>query len=95
MVIVVISLVWYDLNLSYPIANSLAGMNSLNQDCFMNNNISKRTFLASAIVTVGALFASELLQAEEYEAEILSTKIISRQPQFYHGWPTLAKQKSG
>ena len=95
MVIVVISLVWHDLNLSHPIANSLAGMNSLDQDCFMNNNTSRRTFLASAIVTAGALFASGLLQAEEYEAEILSTKVISRQPQFYHGWPTLAKQKSG
>lgn len=29
------------------------------------------------------------------EIKILETKVISRQPEFYHGWPTVARRKNG
>lgn len=28
-------------------------------------------------------------------AELLETRVISRQPQFYHGWPTLVRRRNG
>lgn len=67
-------------------------------DCIitsMNTALVKRMIFSVAVCGAAAFFFSGRLQAEDPQAEILSTKVISQQPEFYHGWPTLAKQKSG
>lgn len=51
--------------------------------------------LSSAAVAAGACLLPRSLFAAGISAEILSTKIISQQPEFYCGWSTLARQKSG
>ncbi len=61
----------------------------------MNEMTTRRSFLCSAGLAAGACLLPRSVFADGVAAEILSTKIISRQPEFYHGWPTLARQKSG
>lgn len=46
------------------------------------------------MATIFMLIAGNVL-AEPPAAEVLSIRTISRQPEFYHGWPTLTRQKSG
>lgn len=61
----------------------------------MNISQERRAFLKSSSLALGAtLFGSSQAFAEPH-SEILSKRIISQQPEFYHGWPTLARQKSG
>lgn len=61
----------------------------------MNNSINRRSFLSTVTVAAGASLLPRMVSAAGISAEITSTKIISRQPEFYHGWSTLARQKSG
>lgn len=61
----------------------------------MNATTTRRFFLRTLSVAASAFFLPESIFAEDVSAEILETKIISRQPEFYHGWPTLTRQKSG
>ncbi len=45
------------------------------------------------LFTVFLFALSPWLLAEP--ATILETKVISRQPEFYHGWPTVARRANG
>jgi sialidase-1 len=51
--------------------------------------LTRRVFLPSA-----ALMASRFVRAAP-RAHVQSIEVISRQPEFYHGWPTMALRKSG
>ena len=56
---------------------------------------SRRRFLQESLTIAGSALCVRPLWAAGSAAEILETQVISRQPEFYHGWPTLARQKSG
>ncbi|HZT28904.1 MAG TPA: sialidase family protein [Bryobacteraceae bacterium] len=51
--------------------------------------LTRRTFLPSAAIT-----AARVLKAAP-RARIENLEVISQQPEFYHGWPTLAMRRSG
>ncbi|MBN1347238.1 MAG: exo-alpha-sialidase [Phycisphaerae bacterium] len=60
------------------------------------NNVSRRTFLktsgvASTAVLLGTAKRSDAAQA----AKIIETKVISHEPHYYHGWPTVARRRNG
>ena len=61
----------------------------------MQNYINRRTFLSASSAALGVSLLPRNVAAKGVSAEILSTKIISQQPEYYHGWPTVARQKSG
>lgn len=61
----------------------------------MNTHLTRRSFLSTSAALAGSLTLPRFVSAQGISTEILSTKIISQQPEFYHGWPTLARQKSG
>jgi sialidase-1 len=57
---------------------------------------SRRHFIRAAALTGGAVafgFSRRVLAAER--AVVHETRVISLEPQYYHGWPTLARRKSG
>lgn len=60
------------------------------------NLLNRRQFLAAAGGAAGVA-ACRLCRGSETEphARILETKVISRQSQYYHGWPTLTRRRNG
>lgn len=57
---------------------------------------SRRSFLTRLLQAGTALAAAPwAANAAAPKAEILETKILSRQPEFYHGWPTVARRANG
>ena len=59
-----------------------------------NSQVSRRSALKSTLAWAGAAALSRSARAD-VQAEILETKIISRQFDLYHGWPTLTRQRNG
>lgn len=63
----------------------------------MGSHTTRRQFLS----TFGALAGGAFVLARREEArampaaEILSTTVISRQPELYHGWPTVCRRANG
>ncbi len=66
----------------------------------MNNEIEtpmnrrqflRTTGLAAAAVTLGAHYTAQAAP----KIELLETRVISRQPQAYHGWPTVTQGRNG
>ena len=60
------------------------------------SSVSLRHFLQ----TTGALSAAVLVGLRSRAtaatgAKIIETKVISQQPEFYHGWPTIARRRNG
>jgi hypothetical protein len=60
----------------------------------LNPRISRRLALKSTLAWAGAAILPRSARAESH-AEILDTRVISRQFDLYHGWPTLARQRNG
>jgi len=61
----------------------------------MSRSFTRRQMLCAAGAAAGAaLFVPRRGQAAP-KAEIRETKVISWEPSLYHGWPTLARRKSG
>ncbi|MCW0220485.1 MAG: glycoside hydrolase [Prosthecobacter sp.] len=56
---------------------------------------SRRTFLSHSLQAGAVMAAPWAAKAADPEIKILETKVISRQPEFYHGWPTVARRKNG
>lgn len=50
--------------------------------------LTRRSFLPSAAFAAGAMYGAP-------RATVNSIATISRQPQFYHGWPTLVRRSNG
>jgi sialidase-1 len=48
----------------------------------------------SALATI-SLLPSIVFSAEAPAFEVLGTKVISQQPEYYHGWPTVARRANG
>ena len=55
----------------------------------------RRFFLAGLMVSLALLPCLSTGAEAAPAAEILETKVISQQPEFYHGWPTLTRRKNG
>ena len=59
-------------------------------------SISRRRFLqTTGVLSVTALAGLARRATAAPEAKIIETKIISQQPQYYHGWPTIARRANG
>lgn len=61
--------------------------------------IDRRTLLTDSFKTAAALAVSApwLSRAADSRpvAKVLETKVITTQPQFYHGWPTVTRRRDG
>ncbi len=58
--------------------------------------MSRRRFLqTTGSLSVAALAGLPRRAAAAPEAKIIETKIISQQPEYYHGWPTIARRANG
>jgi hypothetical protein len=55
----------------------------------------RRTFLRNASVTTAGICIASSARAAAPSISVLETKVISHQPEYYHGWPTVARRKSG
>ncbi|MBI5686917.1 MAG: exo-alpha-sialidase [Verrucomicrobia bacterium] len=59
-------------------------------------SVSRRSFLRTTGVLSVAAFAGLARRAlAAPELKIIETKIISQQPEYYHGWPTIARRANG
>lgn len=59
----------------------------------MNN---RRKFIGQmAMVSVAAPAVLRAAQNDSPSIRVLETKVISREPQYYNGWPTVARRKNG
>ncbi|MEW4528669.1 sialidase family protein [Maioricimonas sp. JC845] len=57
--------------------------------------LSRRDALRVGALAVGATLSGTVRAASATSPNVVETRVISRQPQLYHGWPTLTRQKSG
>src|SRR4051812_16387234 len=62
----------------------------INRTRVSRRHFLKTTSVASAVAAIGLR-----ARAAVPEAKILERKVISQQPQFYHGWPTIARRGNG
>lgn len=68
--------------------------------CPMNQTLkatmNRRQFLrATGLVTTAVAVGVRNTAEAAPGIEVLETRVISRQPQYYHGWPTVARRRSG
>ncbi len=59
----------------------------------LSHHTTRRAFLQTT--TGAALAAPWIARAASPVAKIIETKVISQQPEFYHGWPTVARRANG
>src|SRR4051794_12800345 len=60
------------------------------------HSFSRRQFLQTGgILSAAAVVGLTGRSAAASGVEILETKVISQQPEFYHGWPTVIRRKNG
>ncbi|MEI6466012.1 MAG: sialidase family protein [Verrucomicrobiota bacterium] len=58
--------------------------------------VSRRRFLEQASqFAAAALVVPGVARAAPPKAKMIETKVISQQPEFYHGWPTVARRQNG
>lgn len=57
--------------------------------------ISYCRFILAAGLVSGATFFSPPCNAATPVVKMLETKVISQQPEFYHGWPTVVRRRNG
>jgi hypothetical protein len=62
----------------------------------IESNLNRRQFLHAAGLAATALAVGlpDAAQAGP-DIEVLETRIVSREPQYYHGWPTLTRRRNG
>lgn len=61
-----------------------------------SHSIPRRSFLkTTGALAVGAVAGAQSHTHAAPAANILETKVISWEPQFYHGWPTVARRANG
>jgi sialidase-1 len=57
-------------------------------------SVSRRSFLHRTSAAAAAVLVG-LPQRASAETKVLETRVISQQPEFYHGWPTVARRANG
>lgn len=61
-----------------------------------SHDLSRRRFLRNAALTgIASTFAIRARAQSAPKIKILDTRVISHEPQYYCGWPTTARRKSG
>jgi hypothetical protein len=60
----------------------------------LSTHVSRRHFVRTAACMSAAAWVGIPKRAHA-AAKVIETKVISRQPQFYHGWPTVARRANG
>lgn len=61
----------------------------------MNSPIPRRRFASLSLAASASLLIPSRSQAAALKAEILETKVISPQQNYYHGWPTVTRTRQG
>jgi hypothetical protein len=62
----------------------------------MKTSLSRRAFLGSAAaLSASSAFGFSFNQKSAPVAKVHDIRVISKQPEIYHGWPTLARRKNG
>src|SRR5512137_2872413 len=61
----------------------------------MTPSITRREMLKTSAAAAGVLLLNGRRAAAAPKVEVLETKVISHQPELYHGWPTVARRKCG
>ena len=60
------------------------------------SRMDRRRFLrAAGLATATAFIGLRRTAKAAAKLELLDTRVISRQPQYYHGWPTVARRRNG
>lgn len=57
--------------------------------------MSRREFFRSSALAAAALAAGAGNASAAPSAEVLDTRVISPDPEYYHGWPTVARRRNG
>jgi sialidase-1 len=58
--------------------------------------LSRRAFLRKTGFALGVVHGvPRLIRAAAPDVEVSDLRVISRQPEFYHGWPTLTRRRNG
>jgi sialidase-1 len=57
--------------------------------------MQRRTFLRNASLTGASLSFASSTRAAAPSISVSETRVISHQPEYYHGWPTVARRKNG
>ena len=58
--------------------------------------MTRRQFLQTSTVATGAAVLGTAFRANAAPgAQVIETRVISQQPQMYHGWPTIARRSNG
>src|SRR6187551_1760831 len=55
----------------------------------------RRTFLRNASSTGASILIAGSARAGTPAISVLETQVISYQPEYYHGWPTVVRRKDG
>ncbi|MCH7988069.1 MAG: exo-alpha-sialidase [Planctomycetes bacterium] len=61
----------------------------------MIHSLNRRQFLQGTALAAGATFGIGRAASAAPGAKISETRVISHQPQNYHGWPTLTRRRNG
>ena len=66
----------------------------------MKTSLSRRAFLGSAAVSTSAAFSTSAFgfavnKKSSPTAKVHDLRVISKMPEFYHGWPTLTRRANG
>ena len=61
----------------------------------MTPSITRREMLKTSAAATAPLLLHSQGASGAPKAEVLETKVISRQPELYHGWPTIARRQCG
>lgn len=60
------------------------------------HQVSRRSFLSASTALGTAAFLGPIrLTSAAPPAKVIETRVISQQPAYYHGWPTVARRSSG
>lgn len=55
----------------------------------------RRTFLHHAVASGAGIWIASSARASAPNIAVLETRVISFQPEYYHGWPTVVRRKDG
>ncbi|MEZ6052921.1 MAG: sialidase family protein [Planctomycetaceae bacterium] len=61
----------------------------------LHSNLTRRAFLGTAATLAAGSYLTGQASAEAPAIDMMETKIISVDPQIYHGWPTLTRRSNG
>lgn len=65
------------------------------RDHYSDAMTRRRLLQTGTAVAAGVVLGSGRRAHAAPSAKVLETRVISTQPQYYHGWPTLARRKNG